>query len=166
MELFRPDAGLFFWMLLTFGIVLFLLWKYAWPSIIRAIHERERYISESISAADKAQKRFKDIENEGNKLLAKTQEEQIRILQEGKIIRDRTVNEAKQIAKEEAEKVIEEAHRTILKEREEMQDSIYRQAVELSVELAEKILRRELSDKNTQNELIDRMVDEIKNKVR
>ena len=164
MELFRPDAGLFFWMALTFGVVLFLLWKYAWPFIIGAIHDREHYISDSISAADKAQKRLKDIEREGSELLAKAHEEQIRILQEGKIIKDKTVNEAKLIAREEAAKIVEEARRTIRKETEEAQDSIYRQAAELSIELAEKILRRELSDRVAQNELIDRMVDEIKSK--
>ena len=162
MELFRPDAGLFFWMALTFGVVLFLLWRYAWPSIIGAIDERERYISESISAADEALKKLKDIEQEGIDLLAKAHEEQMHILHEGKAIKDKTIDEAKHIAREEAEKIMEDARRTIQREWDEAQNSIYRQAAELSIVLAEKILRRELSNKTDQNELIDRMVEELK----
>ena len=164
MELFRPDTGLAFWMILTFGIVLFLLWKYAWPFIIKAIGERERYISESITAADQAQTRFEEIEKEGAKLLARAREEQIQILQEGKIIRDRTVNEAKQIAREEAAKIVEEARRTIVKEKEESKEYIRRQVIEMSVEFAGKILRRELSDEAVRDGLLNQLIDEIKTK--
>ena len=161
-----PDTGLAFWMILTFGIVLFLLWRYAWPSIINALNERERYISESISAADQAQARLKALEQEGNELLAKAREEQIHILQEGKIIKDKTVSEAKKIAREEAGKIIEEARHTVIKEREEAQEDIRREIAELSIELAAKILRRELSSKEQNDELINRMIDELKAKER
>ena len=161
MELFRPDTGLAFWMILVFGIVFFLLWKYAWPAIINSIGERERYISESITAADQAQVKLQNLEKEGEELLAKAREEQIHILQEGKIIKDRTVNEAKQVAREEAEKIMEEARRTILKEREEAKEDVRRQVIEMSVEIAGKILRQELSDKVKSDTLLDKMIDEI-----
>jgi len=164
MELFRPDTGLAFWMILVFGIVFFLLWKFAWPSIIKTLGERERYISESITAADKAQARFKEIEKEGVELLAKAREEQIQILQEGKVIRDRTVNEAKQIAKEEAEKILEEARRTVVKEREELKEELRKEVIETSVALAGKILRKELSNKAIRDGLLNKLIDEIETK--
>jgi ATP synthase, F0 subunit b len=164
MELFRPDTGLAFWMILVFGIVFFVLWKYAWPFIIKAIGERERYISESITAADEAQVRLQEIERERIELLAKAREEQIQILQEGKIIRDKTVNEAKQIAREEAEKIVEEARRTIVKEREELKEEVRREVIEMSVEIAGKVLRRELSDKAVRDGLLISLIDEIEPK--
>lgn len=161
MELFNPDIGLAFWMLVSFGIVVFLLGKYAWPAIMSAIHAREQYISESIAAADEAQQRLKNIQQEGNALIEKAREEQIQILQEGKRIKDKTINEARDLAKQEAEKVMEKARLSIQKEKEDALLEIRQQIVTLSLEVTEKVLRKNLESDGAQMELINKMLDEI-----
>ena len=161
MELFNPDIGLAFWLLISFGIVVFLLGKYAWPAIMNAIHQREQYISDSITAANEAQERLKNIQKEGNDLLDKAREEQIRIVQEAKKVKDKTIAEAKDLAKQEADKVLEKARLAIQKEKEDALREIKQQVALLSLEIAEKILRRDLSDKDAQVDLINKMLDEI-----
>lgn len=161
MELFNPDIGLAFWMLVSFGIVVFLLGKYAWPAIMTAIHAREQYIAESLTAADEAQERLKNIQKEGNALMDKAREEQLAILQEAKKIKDKTINEAKEQAKKEAEKVMEKAQQAIQKEKEKALLEIRQQVASLSLEVAEKVLRKDLDNDNAQMDLINKMLDEI-----
>lgn len=161
MELFNPDFGLAFWMLISFGIVVILLGKYAWPAIMNAIHAREQHISDSITAADEAQERIKNIQKEGNQLIEKAREEQIRILQEAKKIKDSTINEAKAQAKLEAEKVMEKARLAIQKEKEDALLEIRQNVASLSLEIAEKVLRKDLDNKDAQMDLINRMLDDI-----
>ncbi|MDR1055323.1 MAG: F0F1 ATP synthase subunit B [Prevotellaceae bacterium] len=161
MELFNPDIGLAFWMLVSFGIVVFLLGKYVWPTIMNAIHAREQYIVESITAADEAQEKLKNIQKEGNELIAKAREEQIQILQDAKKIKDKTINEARDLAKQETEKVMEKARQTIQKEKENALREIRRQVAFLSLDIAEKILRKDLDNKNAQMDLANRILDEI-----
>ena len=161
MELFNPDIGLAFWMLVSFGIVVFLLGKYAWPSIMNAIRSREQYITDSITAADEAQEKLKNIQKEGNELIEKAREEQIRILQEAKKIKDATISEAKTLAKQETEKIMEKAKLAIEKEKEEALYEIRKQIAILSLDIAEKILRKDLENKDAQTDLINRMLDEF-----
>jgi F-type H+-transporting ATPase subunit b len=161
MELFNPDIGLLFWMLLSFAILFAVLRKYAWPAIIKGIDERNKHINSALNAADLAQKRLDEITVETTKLVSTAREEQVRILQEGNKIRETMLSEAKEQAKVEASKIIEDAHKFIALQREEMTREIDKKVVSLSIDLAEVILRKNLENPKEQKELVERLVNEL-----
>lgn len=161
MELFRPDTGLFFWMLLSFGIVFFILGKFAWPAILKGISLRNEHIASSLLAAEEAQKKVDNLQQESNAIISNAREEQIQILQEGRRIREQILTNAKVDAQVEAAKIIEDAHKVIIRHQEESAKEMERKAVELSIQVAEKILRRQLDNPEEQKELAHKLVDDV-----
>lgn len=160
MELFTPDIGLIFWMLIPFGIVFFVLAKYAWPVILKGVEKRASFIDESLQAANEANKRLEGIKEEGELILAQAKEEQLRLLKDGAEMREQILKEAKQQASVEAGKVIQEARLIIQKEKEDAVREVRAQVAELSIGIAEKILRKNLENKAAQMELVDKLIDE------
>ena len=161
MSLLTPDFGLVFWMLLCFLIVLFILGKYGWPVIIGMINKRGEYIEESLKAAHEANERLQNIKAEGEKILAEAKSEQINILREATKVKEQMISDAKDKAQIEAEKIVENAKVTIVREKENAIKEIRSQVAELSVDIAEKVLRRELADEKSQVEMINKLLDEI-----
>jgi len=161
MSLLTPDFGLVFWMLLCFLIVLFILGKYGWPVIIGMINRRGEYIEESLKAAHEANEKLQNIKAEGEKILAEAKSEQINILREATKAKEQMIADAKDRAQIEAEKIVENAKVTIQREKENAIKDIRSQVAELSVDIAEKVLRRELADEKSQVEMINKLLDEI-----
>jgi F-type H+-transporting ATPase subunit b len=161
MSLLTPDFGLVFWMLLCFLIVLFILGKYGWPVIIGMINKRGEYIEESLKAAHEANERLQNIKAEGEKILSAAKGEQINILKEATKMKEQIIGDAKDKAQIEAEKIIENAKVAILREKENAIKDIRTQVAELSIGIAEKVLRRELADEKSQTEMINKLLDEI-----
>ncbi len=161
MSLLIPDSGLLFWMLVVFGIVFFVLAKYGWPIITRMIDERKQYIDDSLAAAQAANEKLAHIQEESALLLKQAREEQARILAEAVDMRNRMVDQAKAEATAEGQKILEETKRQIEIEKEDAFRDIRRQVGLLSVEIAEKVLRKTLNNDKEQMEMIDRMLDEI-----
>jgi len=161
MSLLTPDFGLVFWMLLCFLIVLFILGKYGWPVIIGMINKRGEYIEESLKAAHEANEKLQNIKAEGEKILSQAKGEQINILKEAAKIKEQIICDAKDRAQAEAEKIIENAQAAILREKENAIKDIRSQVAELSIDIAEKVLRRELADEKSQTEMINKLLDEI-----
>ncbi len=161
MSLLTPDFGLVFWMLLCFLIVLFILGKYGWPVIIGMINKRGDYIEESLKAAHEANERLQNIKAEGEKILSQAKSEQINILKDAAKVKEQIIGDAKDRAQAEAEKIIENAKVAILKEKENAIKDIRMQVAELSIGIAEKVLRRELADEKSQTEMINTLLDEI-----
>ena len=114
MNLFLPESGLVIWMLLAFSIVFFVLAKFAWPSILKSIQQRQEYISDSLVKANEAIQTLSGLEQKGKQIIADAQAEQLRMVKETKALNDKMVAEAKEQAKIEAEKIIENAHDRIL----------------------------------------------------
>ena len=164
MELFNPDVGLLFWMLLSFAILFFVLRKYAWPSILKGIDERNKHIARALDAAENARKRLDEIETESAKLVTVAREEQIRILQEGNKIRETILADAKEQAKIEASRIIEDAHKFISVQREELIKEIDKKTAKLSIDLAERILRKNLENPEEQREFVNKMINELDKK--
>ena len=160
MSFLLPDAGLLFWMLVVFGIVFFILAKLGFPAIVGMVDERKRLIDESVRNAQEANERLKAVNAESEALINAAREEQAKILREATAMRNDLVNEARKKAEAESEKIIAEARNIIRMEKEDAVRDVRRQVATLSVEIAEKILRRELSDKERQNAVIEKLIDE------
>jgi F-type H+-transporting ATPase subunit b len=161
MSLLTPDAGLLFWMVLSFGIVFFVLAKYGFPIIVKMVDERKAFIDKALEAAKAANDRLAGIREEGDRILNQTREEEIRILKDANEMRNRIIGEAKEQAAIEAGKLIAEARNAIQKEKEMAVRDIRNQIATLSIDIAEKILRRNLDNQNAQRELVDKLIEEV-----
>lgn len=159
MSLLTPEPGLLFWMLISFGTVLFVLMKYGFPIILKMVDKRRTYIEESLLSARKAHEELATVKQTSEELLARTHQEQATILKETSLLRDQMMEKARNDARKEADKMIEEARKQI--ETEKALLSIREEAAILSLNLTEKILREKLGTKEAQLALIDRLLDEI-----
>ncbi len=161
MELLQPDIGLVFWMLLSFVIVLFVLTKYGFPVITKMVNERKNYIDQSLKAADEANAQLANIKTEGEALIAKAREEQVKILNEAAATRDKIVEKAKEEAQLAAKKQLDEVRIQIQSEKDEAIRQVRREIATLSIDIAEKVIRKDLDKDKAQMDFIDRMLDEI-----
>ena len=156
-----PDLGLLFWMLLAFGVVFFVLAKYGFPAIINMVDERKKYIDESLQKAHEASERLENIRQEGESILQEARDRQAQILKEAAETHDAIVEQAREKAREEGARLLDDARLAINQERQAAIADIRKQVAELSVEVAEKVLRKNLSSDQAQMDLIDRMLDEV-----
>ena len=160
MELVNPGIGLIFWMTLIFSIVLFLLKKFAWKPIMQALKEREDSIDNALSTAEKAREEIKELRAGNENLLNEAKEEKILILKEAKKIKDSIIEEAKTKASEEANNIVESAKKIIENEKKSAIIDLKKQLASLSIEVAEKLLKKELSEDDKQKELMKKLIDE------
>jgi F-type H+-transporting ATPase subunit b len=160
MGLFTPDSGLVFWMLIVFLTVVGILWKFAWPFITKAIADREQYITNSVKAADEAYLKLETIKEERTSILAEAREEQNTILKEVQVLREKLIEDAKNQARVEADKLLAEARLNIQTEKEMALKEVRNQVALLSVSIASKLLRKNLENDGAQVELVNKMLDE------
>ena len=161
MELVTPGIGLIFWQAVTFLIVLFLLTKFAWKPIMKALHEREASIENALSAAEKAKLEMQGLKAENEKLLAQARMERDKILRDATEAGNNLVERAKEKANEEGARMIAMAREAIETEKRAAIAEVKNQAAALSIEIAERILRRELSDPQAQQALAQDYVREV-----
>lgn len=162
MELIQPGIGLAFWMILSFGILFFILAKFAWKPILKMLKEREDAIDEALNAAEKARAEISTIQSENQALLVLAKEERDVILSEARKIKDNILEEAKEKAQEEGQRIIDSARENIHFEKMQAITDLKNEVAKLSIEIAEKILRDELSNKERSQQIIKDMVKEIK----
>lgn len=163
MNLLTPDPGLLFWMLLCFGVVFFVLAKFGWPIIVKMVDDRKAYIDQSLESAKQANEQLAGIKQEGERILGEAREEQVRILREANEMRNKIVNDAKEQASVEAARIMDDARDGIQKEKELAIRDIHNQIAVLSIDIAEKVLRKNLDNKSAQLELVDRLIEEAQN---
>jgi len=160
-SILTPDLGLLFWMLLAFLVVFFVVAKFGFPAIIGMVENRKRYIDESLEKAHEASERLANIQKEGESMLQEARQKQAQILKEAAETRDAIVSQAQEKAREEGNRLISEAKSEIESQKQAAISEIRAQVAELSVKVAEKILRKELASDATQMETIDRLLDEV-----
>ncbi len=148
-------------MLLAFLVVFGILAKYGFPAITNMVDERNRYIDESLRKAHEAQERLANIEKEGESILQEAREKQAQILKEAAETRDAIVEQAQAKARNEGARLLDEAKMAIEQEKKAAIADIRQQVATLSVDIAEKVLRKNLKDDKSQMDLIDRMLDEV-----
>lgn len=161
MNLMLPDSGLLFWMTIIFAIVFFILAKFGFPIITGMVDKRAKRIDEAIAAARKAEESLAGLAQEQERLLSEARTEQARILKEAAVQRDNMIVQAQEQAREEAKKIMDEAKARIQEEKEAALRDVRKEVALLSVTIAEKVVRKELSTDKGQMELIDRMIDDL-----
>jgi F-type H+-transporting ATPase subunit b len=161
MELITPGIGLLFWMLVMFSIVLFILKKFAWKPILKALKDRETSIRDALMSADKAKKEMEKLKADNEVIMAEARSEKDKIVQEAKQIREKIIGEAKNEAVEEAKKLLKSARIDIENEKVAAIHEVKNKVAELSIEIAEKILREKLADTAEQRSMIDRLVKDV-----
>ena len=158
-----PDAGLLFWMLLAFGVVFFVLYKWGFPVITSMIDARKRYIDDALNEAKEAKAKLAGVEEECNALVNEARENQAKILREAVVAKEQIISDARDKAAAETEMMISEAKKQIERERDEALNSIRTEVAKLSIAIAEKIVRKELEESDRQQRYIDELVDETMN---
>ena len=148
-------------MTVVFLVVLFILWKYGFPVIVKMVDERKAFIDESLKKAHEANERLANIQKEGESILQEAREKQAQILKEAAETRDAIVVKAQDKARSEGARLLEEAKAAIEQEKKAAIADIREQVATLSVEIAEKVLKQNLKDDKSQMDLIDRMLDEV-----
>lgn len=162
MELLQPAFGLVFWMLVSFLIVLFILGKFAWKPILKALKERETSIEDALRSADKAREAMENLKADNEKLLSDARAERERMLREARDTKDAIINEAKGKATTEANRLLQMAREAINNEKQAAITELKNQVATLSIEIAEKILREQLKDSAKQKELAEKYLKEVK----
>ncbi|MDD7258397.1 MAG: F0F1 ATP synthase subunit B [Prevotellaceae bacterium] len=161
MSLLLPDTGLLFWMTLVFLIVFSILWKFGFPVIIKMVNDRKAYIDESLKKAHEANERLENIKQESESLLQEAREKQAQILKEAAQARDSIVENAQEKARAEGDRLLGEAKAEIESQKKKAISEIREQVATLSVQIAEKVLCQKLATDKEQNDMIDRLLDEV-----
>ncbi len=155
MELVSPGIGLIFWMTVTFVLLVFILGKFAWKPIMQSLKEREQKISSSLAMAKQTQEEMKRLKADNEDLLKQAKNERDSIIKDANKVKETIVNDARTKAQSEADKIIESARENIQNEKMAAIIDLKNQVAKFSIEVAEKILSRELSDKASQQKLME-----------
>lgn len=159
--LLDPSIGLLFWMSLSFLIVMFMLKKFAWKPILQGLRAREESISSALAAAKEAKEEMARLQASNQDLLKEARNERDKMLKEAKEIREKTIAKAEQEAKVKADAILARATAEIENEKLAAMTELKNQVADISLDIAEKVLRKKLSDDNAQKELIDDLVKDI-----
>ena len=162
MDLVTPDIGLIFWTTISFAILYFILAKFAWKPILGAVTEREKSIKDALSAAQKAKEEMANLKADNEKILNEAKLQRESLLKEAREIKSKIIADAESEATEKANKLIESAKTAIENEKSAAMKELKNTVVDLSLDIAEKLLSKELADKSKQVENIQDILDKTK----
>ena len=160
--LVSPDPGLLIWSTVAFLLLFFLLSKFAWKPIVKALDERERSIEDALAKAEMAKEEMAKLTNENEQLLKQARIERDAILKEAKELKDQIVSDAKTSAQTEGAKMIEKARQEIDNQKIAAMAEVKNQVATLSIQIAEKVLRQRFEDQNKQDALVSDLLKEVK----
>lgn len=159
--LINPGLGTFFWMLVSFGVLVFILGKWGWPMLLKALKKREQAIADSLNAAEKAREEMKQLVAHNEDLLKEAKIQRDELLRNARLTSEKIVEDARAKATEEADRIVENARESINYEKLKAMHDLKNQIATLSIDIAEKLMKAELSDKEKANNLIKRELDEV-----
>lgn len=162
MKLLTPDPGLLLWTLLAFLIVFFILKKMAWPTILKGLKDREQSIEEAIATAEKVKAEMAALKNENEALMVKAREERGIMIMEAREQTAKMIGEAKDKAKSEYDRIVADAQVAITQQKNAALTDVKNEVGALVIEVTEKILRRELSNKAAQEKYINELAEGVK----
>ena len=162
MDLMNPAFGLLLWTFLAFIIVFLILKKFAWKPILSSLKERETGITNALATADKVKAEMAQLKNENEALMAKAREERAAMIKDAKEAGDKMVADAKEKAKAEYDRIVADAQQAILQQKNAALTDVKNQVGNLVIEVSEKILRRELSNKGEQEKYISQLAEGVK----
>ncbi len=161
MELVKPEFGLIFWMVISFGLIMLILKKFAWKPILNMLHEREASIQNALDSAEKAKEEMKALQSNNEKILADARNERDQLLKDAREIREKMIADAKGIATKEGERMLSAARENIQNEKMAAITELKNQVASLSIEIAEKILKSELSSDEKQKSLVNTLLKDV-----
>ena len=161
MELVQPGIGLIFWMTIAFSLLLWILAKFAWKPIMKGLKEREETIDEALNLANKAREEMKELKFSNEQLLKEAKGERDEILRDARNVKESIIEEAREKANDEANRIIENAKESIQYEKMAAITEMKNELAALSIEIAEKIVIEELSEKGKHKQLIDKLINEV-----
>ena len=161
MNLMLPDSGLLFWMTIIFAIVFVVLAKFGFPIITGMVEKRRKRISDSLEAARTAEQALAHLQTEQERIISETRAQQNKLMQEAAAERDRMIAQAQDKAREEAQKIMDEARVRIQEEKEAAIKEVRKEVAVISLAIAEKVVRKDLSTEASQKALADRLLDEL-----
>src|SRR5450432_1092400 len=162
MKLLLPEFGLLIWTLVAFLVVFFILKKFAWPAIVKGLADREKSIADSLVTAENVRKEMMQLKSDNEALLVKAREERAAMIKDAKEIADKMVTDAKERARTEYDRIVADAQSAINQQKMAAITDLKNQVGNLVIEVAEKILRRELGNKTEQEKYIKELAEEIK----
>ncbi len=160
MDLITPELGLVFWTLITFLILLFILKKFAWKPILGAVSDREEGIKDALASAEKARKEMENLHADNERILQEARAERETMLKDARDMKNKIVSEAKEEAQAQAGKIIEQTQAAIESEKKAAMAELKSHVAGLSLDIAEKVVREELSNKDKQMKLVEDMLGE------
>ena len=156
------SIGLFFWQTIIFVILIFLLKKFAWSPILKAVNDREQGIKDALDSAEAAKKEMQSLQADNEKIMKEARAERDSLLKEARDLKNSMISQAKDEAKSEAQKIIESANEAILNEKNAAVSDIKKQVASLSIEIAEKLIKEKLSDDNKQMKIVEDLIKDVK----
>ncbi len=164
MELFKVDFGLTVWMFVSFVILLFILWKFAWPVILKGMDGRADLIDKGVEYAQNAKEQLDNAQVEARKYVDQARHEQADIIAEANKIKSQIIEEAREDAKKEAQKVIDSAKQSIEQSRKEAEKGLRDQVSRYALEIAAQVTRGQLENDKAQQKLVNSLLDEMETK--
>ena len=164
MDLFTPDFGLIFWMFVSFAVLFLILWKFAWPAIIKTVDSRADLIDKGVEYAQSAKQQLDNASMEAKKYIAEAQRQQAEMLREADKMKTRIIEDARAAAQKEAQKVMDAAKVSIEQSRKEADQSFRDQVSGYALDIAQKVVRNQLADSKAQSALVGQLLDEIESK--
>ena len=164
MELFKPEFGLVFWMFVAFLCLYFILAKWAWPFIIKSMEDRADLIDKGVAYAQEAKSHLDNAKAEADKLIASARDEQAEILREAAKMRNDLIEKARGEAADEAKKVTDAAQVSLEQARKEAEKQLRAEVGDLALQIAEKVIRRNIADDDAQRALVDQYLSEVEAK--
>ncbi|MDT0558091.1 F0F1 ATP synthase subunit B [Ichthyenterobacterium sp. W332] len=160
MDLITPEFGLVFWTLITFLVLLFILRKFAWKPILGAVSDREEGIKDALASAEKARQEMENLTADNERILQEARAEREAMLKDARELKNKIVADAKEEAQTQASKMIEQAQAAIESEKKAAMAELKSHVAGLSLDIAEKVVRDELSNKDKQLKLVEDMLGE------
>ena len=164
MDLFTPDFGLIFWMFVSFAVLFLILWKFAWPAIIKTVDSRADLIDKGVEYAQSAKQQLDNASMEAKKYIAEAQRQQAEMLREADKMKTRIIEDARAAAQKEAQKVMDAAKESIEQSCKEAEQSFRDQVSGYALDIAQKVVRNQLADSKAQSALVGQLLDEIESK--
>ena len=161
MELFTPDFGLIFWMFVSFAILFFILWKFAWPAIIKGIDSRAELIDKGFEYAQNAKEQLDDASRQAEALIAEARRRQADMMREADKIKTQLIEQARAAAQAEAQRVMDGAKEQIQQQQKQAELQFRNQVSEFALQIAGKVVKTSLADDKAQKQLVNTLLDEI-----
>lgn len=161
MELFTPDFGLIFWMFVGFAILFIILWKFAWPVIMKTVDERADFIDKGVEYAQNAKDQLDNARNEAQKYIDEARRQQADMLREADKMKNQIIEEAKGAAQKEAQKVMAQAKQSIEQQQKEAQAEFRNQVSDFALQIASKIVKEQTANPEAQSKMVNNYLDQL-----